>query len=300
MSDISVNGKITAQDGVVQIQVTDMSSVGIAISGTWTGTLIPEVSGDGVSWSASSMLVLGSGTVIYNTTTNNIWQSNCAGYLFFRIRALDISSGAAEIVLHATPNASVVSVSNIAVPNGTRHVSDSVVPIGAYNAGSDDTRNLNVDDDGGLLVSNVGTTIVSGLVDVTYQSAGGGGSTAFRTLATLPAAGAYQTLSSPGTNGWIQLTATTVKTTVYITYTRGAAGGQAAHKFYASNGTDVGQLMSIDGTYNGINGAPTTSASPIVYVMTFDTVGLAYFGIVSAEIGVTGTPGTCSAVVSFG
>ena len=142
--------------------------------------------------------------------------------------------------------------------------------------------------------------VSSGLVNTQYQSYSHGGSTALKSSATLPGSGAFTSIPTAGADGTILVPQTAQKVIVYISYTRGASSGQAAHKFYGYNGTDVGQLMSLDGTYNQINGAASISASAIVYIMTFDVSSLLYFGMTSAEIGVTGTPGTVSANITFG
>lgn len=116
---------------------------------------------------------------------------------------------------------------------------------------------------------------------------------------TLPAAGAYE--AAPSDGSCTAIPAGSRRATIYISYTRGAANGQAAHKLYVSNGTEVAQCMSIDGTYNGINGAPSTSSSAILYTIPVDLIGgETKIGMASAEVGVTGTPGTYYATVTFG
>lgn len=116
---------------------------------------------------------------------------------------------------------------------------------------------------------------------------------------TLPAAGAYE--SAPLDAAMIAIPAGSRRAMIYISYTRGAASGQAAHKIYISNGTEVAQCLSIDGTYNGMPGAASVSASAILYSIPVDLIaGETKIGMASAEIGVTATPGTYFATVTFG
>lgn len=117
--------------------------------------------------------------------------------------------------------------------------------------------------------------------------------------ATLPASGVYQNL--PLVGAMIAVPQGARRASIYVSYTRGAAGGQAAHKIFVTDGTNIGQLPSMDGTYNGFNGAPSASAGGVVYVIPVDLIGAeAKISIISAEIGVTANPGTCAATIMFG
>lgn len=117
--------------------------------------------------------------------------------------------------------------------------------------------------------------------------------------ATLPAAGAYEAI--PLDAAMVAIPTNSRRAMIYISYTRGAAGGQAAHKLYISNGSEVAQVLSVDGTFGGVNGAPSASASAIWYAIPLDLIGgETKIGIASAEVGVTGTPGSYYATVTFG
>lgn len=117
--------------------------------------------------------------------------------------------------------------------------------------------------------------------------------------ATLPAAGAYEAVPADG--ACVTIPAGSRSACISILYTRGAANGQAAHKFYTSNGTEVTQCTAMDGNYNGHNGAPSVSASAVAYNVTVSLIsGETKIGIASAETGVTGTPGTYSTAITFG
>lgn len=188
------------------------------------------------------------------------------------------------------------------VPSFTAGQPQHVTAIGAYNTTNDDIEFLNKSDDtGGLIVELAGPVQLSSgsVLNVQYQAYSNGGSTVLKSIATLPAAGAFTTVPTQGSDGTVQVPQNAKKVIVYITYNRGAAGGKAAHKFYGYNGFEQGQIMAPDFTYNAINGAASTGAFPIVYLMTFDVSGLLYFGIVSAETGVTATPGSVGATITF-
>jgi hypothetical protein len=119
------------------------------------------------------------------------------------------------------------------------------------------------------------------------------------TSATLPAAGAFE--ADPTTGSMVAIPAGSRSATIYGTYTRGAAGGQASHKVFVTGGATSAQALGPDGSYNGLNGRASTSASAIGYSFHIDlTGGETKLGIASAEVGVTGTPGTFASTVTFG
>jgi hypothetical protein len=124
-------------------------------------------------------------------------------------------------------------------------------------------------------------------------------SAALTASTALPAAGAYE--SDPSSGAMVAVPAGSRRATITISYTRGASSGQAAHKIFTYDGTTVAQAMSPDGTYNGINGRASTGAGAIGYTIAIDLFGgETKVGIASAEIGVTGTPGTYASAVTFG
>ena len=119
---------------------------------------------------------------------------------------------------------------------------------------------------------------------------------------TLPAAGAYTTTAA------YALPDGTKSVTFWNTYTRGAAGGYALHQIQWGNGTESaapegilstavtiaqpnGQVQLVNGI---IEGPHPQSASALAYPPITVTVpaGATTVRMVSAEFGVTGTPGT--------
>ena len=117
--------------------------------------------------------------------------------------------------------------------------------------------------------------------------------------ASLPAAGAFEV--DPTTGAMVTIPTTAKRATIYISYTRGAANGAAAHKIFVSDGTKVSQVLHPDGSYNGLNGRVSTSASAIQYAISVDLEGgETKIGIASAEVGVAGTPGSYSSEITFG
>lgn len=92
---------------------------------------------------------------------------------------------------------------------------------------------------------------------------------------------------------------------ISVKYTRGGAGGKAAHKVFRSarkDGTNtdhISQAQAADGSYDGTDGRASTSASAIWYSLDVSVEGCNGIALISAEVGATATPGTVEAWVSF-
>jgi hypothetical protein len=123
---------------------------------------------------------------------------------------------------------------------------------------------------------------------------GGGG-------AVLPASGAFE--ASPTTNstagvaippGAVQ---TTLGWTATIIYTQGASSGQMSCKVFAFDGKSWGQLASpVDQSYSGIALGVGTGQYAISGTVPHGATRLM---LVSAEVGVTATPGSYTAEIAF-
>lgn len=118
--------------------------------------------------------------------------------------------------------------------------------------------------------------------------------------ATLPAAGAY-------TNQTAYAIPVGVKSVSFIlTYTRGAAGGQAKYRILVGNGTEEGDLSVVDVTLVAsqpfasqqmygqvLLGEIPQSASAVSQELTVNIQGgWTTIRVIGAENGVSGTPGT--------
>jgi len=142
----------------------------------------------------------------------------------------------------------------------------------------------------------LGETVTPPIKAVGFPGVDGGG------FATLPAAGAYEAaptnsatagVAAPvgvGTNDWLGWTAT-------ILYTQGASSGQMACKVYVYDGANWGQVASpVDQSYNGISLGVGTGQYTISGTVPRGATRLM---LASAEIGVTGTPGSYTSEIAF-
>jgi hypothetical protein len=107
--DNTATGSITAVEGTVEIPTqSDQSSVAVRLSGTWTATVTPELSVDGVNWVATSLYDPATSTRSATVTANGTYQLLfTGGAKFFRVRASAFTSGTISVYLRST--ASVLS-----------------------------------------------------------------------------------------------------------------------------------------------------------------------------------------------
>lgn len=125
--------------------------------------------------------------------------------------------------------------------------------------------------------------------------------TAHLNSATLPAAGAFTSQAvytvPEGVTG----------VTMYVTYTRGAAGGQVKLRPEYGNGTEAargfattalvvsGDTLEESIAFRDFVAPVTTDANPQVFAIEIDVPpGCTTIRLLAAEKGVTGTPGTCA------
>ena len=125
--------------------------------------------------------------------------------------------------------------------------------------------------------------------------------TAHLASATLPAAGAF-TSQTPYTipEGVVSITA-------YVTYTRGATGGQVKLRPQWANGTETAYETAVSGSaasggtlrnqteLRELLGPIVDTAGAVTFLVSFEVpAGCTTFALYAAESGVTSTPGTCA------
>ena len=113
VADKTVTGSLTTLGNTVVTAVAGYKSCGIVISGTWTGTLVWEISSDnGVTWGSSSvrgMSVAGAGggnafpSMFSSITANGNYKSNSMGGITnVRVRASSVMTGTVSVTITLT------------------------------------------------------------------------------------------------------------------------------------------------------------------------------------------------------
>lgn len=116
---ITSSGTITSTgtcpgSSCVSVTVTPGTTIGIEVTGTWVGTIVPEAAIEGTTFQAvvpvpvdpSQSPFVGTGaiaTVFPGTRNNAVWRFNTAGFSTFRMRATAWTSGTATVTYRVIP-----------------------------------------------------------------------------------------------------------------------------------------------------------------------------------------------------
>lgn len=96
-----VSGSLTSATcpgtGCISLSVTGQGSVGIQVTGTWTGTITFEGSVDGLNFQAITAFPTNSTTGATTTTSNGVWSTSVAGLTIIRVRMSSYTSGTAMV-----------------------------------------------------------------------------------------------------------------------------------------------------------------------------------------------------------
>lgn len=101
MSAEKVTGSLTNTDDAIAISCVGKGSVGVQLTGTWTGTVTFEASLDGTNYVAIKGTPLASVTGASTATGNGLWQVPVSGMNLFRARFSTASSGTVVATLQS-------------------------------------------------------------------------------------------------------------------------------------------------------------------------------------------------------
>ena len=119
-ADSTATGTITSNQSV-SIALNGAGTVGIQISGTWTGSITAEGSVDGTNYSALPCAALTSGGIASVFSVNNIFQASVAGLGFMRMRGTTVATGTATINLISNHAVGALSLLN-SLSSGTNTI----------------------------------------------------------------------------------------------------------------------------------------------------------------------------------
>jgi len=119
-ADSTATGTITSNQSV-SIALNGAGTIGIQISGTWTGSITAEGSVDGTNYSALPCAALTSGGIGSVFSANNIFQASVAGLGYMRMRGTTVATGTATINLISNHSVGALSLLN-SLPSGTNTI----------------------------------------------------------------------------------------------------------------------------------------------------------------------------------
>jgi len=98
--DDTESGSLEAPDEAVTHSVVNgESTIGIQITGTWTGQIEFEISIDGTNWEAHDFINNATDQIVNATSGNGIFFASLSAFKYVRARASALSSGAAVVTM---------------------------------------------------------------------------------------------------------------------------------------------------------------------------------------------------------
>lgn len=247
-----VTGNITTATAgagnCVSVRAQNNSSVGIIVSGTWTGTLTPNVQISTASSAptiAKKVVPVDSSTAQATIAANGGFIANIGGFTTFNVCATAWTSGTATVTLFSTP---APNNSTIAAAGGSGTVTNTGGALTAnavvLGAGGSDTKVSTGINTNGASELDVGVSGTNGVI-------GFNGSTSGKATLTAPAVAG--TVANPVINSnAIQLPVTSSCTNPSIAFTGATNFGYATN----ASGTSGDVYVCVNGIANAAVGGP--------------------------------------------
>ena len=120
-SDTTTTGSISGSGQSVTFAVNAQSTVGIQVSGTFSGTILIKGSVDGSTYTPTTATSLSTGGLVSTITSSFTGQVNVAGFVSFQLTSVSWTSGTANISLRASTGISNIMLDN-SLPAGTNTI----------------------------------------------------------------------------------------------------------------------------------------------------------------------------------
>jgi len=154
-NDTTATGTISGSGQSVTIATNGQTSVGIQVSGTFSGTILIKGSVDGTSYTPTSAVALSNGAISSTITSSYTGQANAGGLVSFQLTAITWASGSASVTLVASVANSTVMLDN-PLPIGT----NSIGNVG-LNAGSNTIGNVGL---------NTGSNAIGSITNTSFTA----------------------------------------------------------------------------------------------------------------------------------
>jgi len=133
--DTTATGTISGSGQSVTIATNGQTSVGIQVSGTFSGTILIKGSVDGTSYTPTSAVALSNGAISTTITSSYTGQANAGGLVSFQLTAITWASGNASVTLVASVANSTIMLDN-PLPIGTNSIGNVGLNAGINAIGS--------------------------------------------------------------------------------------------------------------------------------------------------------------------
>jgi len=142
-SDTTTTGSITASLQSVTFAVNAQSTVGIQVSGTFSGTILIKGSVDGSTYTPTTATNLSTGALVTTITSSFTGQVNVAGFVSFQLTSVSWTSGTANISLRASTGISNIMLDN-PLPVGTNSIGNVGLNAGSNTIGNTGTPSATI------------------------------------------------------------------------------------------------------------------------------------------------------------
>lgn len=118
-SDFYIAGSIAATNGTVTIPLNNRATVGLSVTGTWTGALTMRASVDyayvgaaNATWVTTTAVPVSTGAPTTAISANGVFQVNASGFSALQVIGTSIASGTANIALVGSQGVSTIMADN--------------------------------------------------------------------------------------------------------------------------------------------------------------------------------------------
>jgi hypothetical protein len=267
-TDTFATGSITNTQSVA-VNSQGRSTVGVALTGIWTGTAVFEKSVDGTNWVSAYTAIPGTGSVVTSATANGTFEFGSAGYQQFRVRGSTVASGSLTVSLNSSTGVGDVAITS-PLPTGSNTIG-AVTGSGSFTVAQATAGNLNATVVG-TVTANIGTT--NGLaLDTTLSTLSG----KFGSLGQKTMAGSAPVViaSDQGAITVAQSTAANLLATV-------SQGGTWSNKI--TDGTNTAAVKAASTAATTSDPALVVTMSPNAYPILTQYQELATFTCIAANV----------------
>ena len=165
--DTTATGTIAGSGQSVTIATNGQTSVGIQVSGTFSGTILIKGSVDGTSYTPTSAVALSNGAISTTITSSYTGQAIAGGLVSFQLTAITWASGNASVTLDASVANSTVMLDN-PLPIGTNSIGNVGLNAGSNSIGTviNGAGSASI----GTVGLNAGTNAIGSITNTTFAS----------------------------------------------------------------------------------------------------------------------------------
>lgn len=120
--DKVISGSFTAISQTLDIETGNSGTISVQVTGTWSGTIVLELSNDNSIWVQISLIKSSDNSQIASITSNDIYVGNTNSYAFIRLRTSAWTSGTASISSFGSDTISVLASGSATAANQSTQI----------------------------------------------------------------------------------------------------------------------------------------------------------------------------------